>query len=188
MTITRCAWAAGSDAAMQHYHDTEWGTPQHNDTALFEFVTLEGAQAGLSWRTILARRQAYRDAFHGFDIARVARMTDAALEKLLTGSGIIRNRQKVFSVRGNARAALRAAEAHGSLDAYLWSFVEGTPVVNHWTDGSQLPATTPVSDRMSKQLRKDGFVFVGSTICYAFMQATGMVNDHLVSCFCRKAP
>jgi DNA-3-methyladenine glycosylase I len=183
MTIVRCAWAEGSDAAMQHYHDTEWGVPQHDDTALFEFLTLEGAQAGLSWRTILARRQAYRDAFLDFDIARVARMRDTALEKLLTESGIIRNRQKVYSARSNAQAALRAADAHGSLDAYLWSFVDGKPIVNRWTEGSQVPATTPVSDRMSKQLRKDGFNFIGSTICYAFMQATGMVNDHLCACF-----
>ncbi len=183
MTPTRCFWAEGGDAAMQEYHDTEWGVPQHDDTALFEFITLEGAQAGLSWRTILVRRQAYRDAFHGFDIARVARMRDPALEKLLTSSGIIRNRQKVWSTRGNAQAALRAAEAHGSLNDYLWSFVDGTPIVNRWTSSAQVPATTPLSDRMSKQLRKDGFNFVGSTICYAFMQATGMVNDHLVGCF-----
>lgn len=187
MTPTRCAWAENSDAAMQHYHDTEWGVPQHDDAALFEFLTLEGAQAGLSWRTILARRDAYREAFHGFDIPRVAHMRDAALEKLLTASGIIRNRQKVFSTRANAQAALRMAEAHGSLDAYLWSFVDARPIVNHWTAQGEVPATTPVSDRMSKQLRKDGFGFVGSTICYAFMQATGMVNDHLVGCFRRTA-
>jgi DNA-3-methyladenine glycosylase I len=187
MTPTRCAWAEGADAAMQHYHDTEWGVPQHDDIALFELLILEGAQAGLSWRTILARRDAYRAAFHGFDIARVARMRDPALEKLLTESGIIRNRQKVYSARGNAQAALRAAEAHGSLDAYLWSFVDGKPIVNRWTASGQVPATTPLSDRMSKQLRKDGFNFIGSTICYAFMQATGMVDDHLVSCFRHKA-
>jgi DNA-3-methyladenine glycosylase I len=183
VTVTRCGWAEGADAAMQQYHDTEWGVPQHDDTALFELLTLEGAQAGLSWRTILARRQAYRDAFHGFEIARVARLRDTTLEKLLTDSGIIRNRLKVFSVRSNALAALRAAEAHGSLDAYLWSFVDGKPIVNHWTRPGQVPATTPLSDRMSKQLRKDGFNFVGSTICYAFMQATGMVNDHVLACF-----
>ena len=173
---------------MQHYHDTEWGVPHHDDSALFELLTLEGAQAGLSWRTILVRRQAYRDAFHGFDISRVAHMRDAALEQLLTESGIIRNRQKVYSTRANAQAALRAAEAHGSLDAYLWSFVDGKPLVNRWTDSSQVPATTELSDRMSKQLRKDGFNFVGSTICYAFMQATGMVNDHLVACFRHACP
>jgi DNA-3-methyladenine glycosylase I len=180
---TRCAWAQSADAVMLAYHDTEWGVPHHDDAALFELLTLEGAQAGLSWRTILARRDAYRDAFRGFDIPRVAHMRDAALEKLLTSSHIIRNRQKIFSVRKNAQAALRAVEAHGSLDAYLWSFVEGKTIVNRWTQPSQVPATTPVSDRMSKQLRRDGFGFVGSTICYAFMQATGMVNDHLTTCF-----
>lgn len=184
---TRCAWAESADAAMLAYHDTEWGVPHHDDAALFELLTLEGAQAGLSWRTILARRDAYRDAFHGFDIPRVARMRDAALEKLLTHSRIIRNRQKIFSVRINAQAALRTAEAHGSLDAYLWSFVEGKPILNRWTQSSEVPATTPVSERMSRQLRRDGFGFVGSTICYAFMQATGMVNDHLTTCFRRQA-
>ena len=181
--LIRCAWADSADPDMQRYHDSEWGVPQHDDSVLFEFLTLEGAQAGLSWRTILARREAYRDAFLGYDIARVARMRDTALEKLLTSSGIIRNRQKVFSVRANAQAARRAANVHGSLDAYLWSFVGGAPVVNRWTEPGQVPATTPASDRMSNQLRKDGFAFVGSTICYAFMQATGIVNDHLVSCF-----
>jgi DNA-3-methyladenine glycosylase I len=180
---TRCGWAEGSDAAMLAYHDKEWGVPHHDDTALFELLTLEGAQAGLSWRTILARRDAYRDAYHGFDIARVARMRDPTLEKLLTSSGIIRNRLKVYSVRDNARAALAAADEHGSLDAYLWSFVGGKPLRNRWTDMKQVPAKTELSDQMSKALAKRGFRFVGSTICYAFMQATGMVNDHLVTCF-----
>ncbi len=168
---------------MQAYHDTEWGVPHHDDRALFELLILEGAQAGLSWRTILARRQAYRDAFHDFDIARVAAMTDAELETLLTSSGIVRNRQKVFSARSNAQAALRMQDRSGSLDAYLWAFVDGAPVVNRWTEMGQVPPTTPLSDRMSKQLRRDGFNFVGSTICYAFLQATGMVNDHLTTCF-----
>lgn len=184
---TRCAWAQSVDAMMLAYHDTEWGVPLHDETALFEFLTLEGAQAGLSWRTILARRDGYRDAFEGFDIPRVARMCDTALETLLTHPRIIRNRQKIFSVRSNAQAALRAAEVHGSLDAYLWSFVDGRPIVNRWTQSGQVPASTPVSDRMSKQLRRDGFRFVGSTICYAFMQATGMVNDHLTTCFRHQA-
>lgn len=168
---------------MQEYHDREWGVPQHDDRALFEFLTLEGAQAGLSWRTILMRREAYREAYHGFDIARVAGMRDASLEKLLVSSGIIRNRLKVFSVRDNARTTLDVIAEHGSLDAYLWSFVDGRPLVNRWQDSKQVPATTELSDRMSKALAKRGFRFVGSTICYAFMQATGMVNDHLVSCF-----
>jgi DNA-3-methyladenine glycosylase I len=168
---------------MLAYHDREWGVPHHDDSALFELLTLEGAQAGLSWRTILARRDEYRRAYHGFDIARVAGMRDAELEKLLAASGIIRNRLKVFSVRDNARVALAAIAEHSSLDAYLWSFVDGEPAVNRWCEAGEVPATTEVSDRMSKALMKRGFRFVGSTICYAFMQATGMVNDHLVSCF-----
>jgi DNA-3-methyladenine glycosylase I len=180
---TRCAWAESGDAAMLAYHDREWGVPHHDDRALFELLTLEGAQAGLSWRTILARRGEYRRTYHDFDIERVAKMRDAQLEKLLASSGIIRNRLKVFSVRDNARVALEVAAQHGSLDAYLWSFVGGKPVVNRWRQASQVPATTEISDRMSKAMSKRGFRFVGSTICYAFMQATGMVNDHLVGCF-----
>jgi DNA-3-methyladenine glycosylase I len=176
-------WAEGTDAAMLAYHDREWGVPHHDDRALFELLSLEGAQAGLSWRTILARREAYQRAYHGFEIARVARMRDAALEKLLTSSGIIRNRLKVYSVRENARVAVEVIAEHGSLDAYLWSFVGGKPLVNRWRESKQVPATTPLSDQMSKALAKRGFRFVGSTICYAFMQATGMVNDHLISCF-----
>src|ERR1700753_4033915 len=181
--VVRCHWAEGADAVMQAYHDNEWGVPHHDDRALFELLTLEGAQAGLSWRTVLMRRNAYRTAYHGFDIARVAAMTDAELEALLADSPLIRNRLKIFSVRDNARAALAAAAQHGSLDQYLWSFVGGAPVRNGWTERSQVPATTAVSDAMSKALKKAGFRFVGSTICYAFMQATGMVDDHLVTCF-----
>ena len=180
----RCAWGA-STPAMLAYHDGEWGVPLHDDRALFELLTLEGAQAGLSWRTILERRTAYHDAFHGFEILRVARMRDAALEKVLTESGVVRNRLKVFSVRDNARAALAAIEEFGSFDTFLWGFVDGRPIVNHWTVPEQVPALTEVSDRMSKVLKKRGFRFVGSTICYAFMQATGMVDDHLTTCWCR---
>jgi DNA-3-methyladenine glycosylase I len=181
----RCEWATGTPA-MLAYHDTEWGVPLHDDRALFELLTLEGAQAGLSWRTILNRRAAYRDAFHDFDIARVARMRDAALEKVLTDSGVVRNRLKVFSVRDNARATLVAIEQAGSFDAFLWGFVDGKPIVNRWTRREQVPALTDVSDRMSKTLKQRGFKFVGSTICYAFMQATGMVDDHLTTCWCRR--
>ena len=177
--IGRCGWAAAGDGTMQAYHDTEWGIPEHTDKKLFEMLTLEGAQAGLSWRTVLMRRDAYREAYHGFDIDRVAAMTDAALESLLTSSGLIRNRLKIYSVRDNARAAL----AIGGLDGFLWSLVPNAPLANRWTELSQVPATTPASDLMSKVLRKKGFRFVGSTICYAFMQATGMVNDHLTTCF-----
>jgi DNA-3-methyladenine glycosylase I len=183
MAEIRCSWAEGGDAAMLAYHDREWGVPHRDDRALFELLTLEGAQAGLSWRTILTRRDEYRRAFHEFDIGRVAGMRDASLEKLLQSSGIIRNRLKIWSVRDNARTALDVISEHGSLNAYLWSFVDGTPIVNRWDDRKQVPAKTELSDRMSKALAKRGFRFVGSTICYAFMQATGMVNDHLVSCF-----
>ena len=181
-TAGRCKWAEGNDLAMRAYHDTEWGIPEHTDTKLFEMLTLEGAQAGLSWRTVLMRRDAYREAYLGFDIERVAAMTDAALETLLSGSGLIRNRLKIYSVRDNARVALTV----GGLDAFLWSIVPGAPIVNRWTEPSQVPATTPVSDLMSKILRKKGCRFVGSTICYAFMQATGMVDDHLTTCFRHK--
>ncbi len=181
--LVRCSWATGADASMQAYHDTEWGVPHHDDRALFELLTLEGAQAGLSWRTVLVRRQAYRDAYHGFAIGRVAAMTDAELEQLLSELGLIRNRLKIFSVRDNALAALAMIEQHGSLDRYLWSFVDYQPIRNTWTALGEVPATTPLSDAMSKALRKAGFRFVGSTICYAFMQATGMVDDHLTGCF-----
>jgi len=179
----RCGWAENSTAEMQAYHDTEWGVPHHDDRALFELLTLEGAQAGLSWRTVLVRRDVYRSAFHGFDIDRVASMPDAELEDLIADSPLIRNRHKIYSVRDNARVAQEVISRHGSLDAYLWAFVNGKSVVNRWTESSEVPATTPLSGGMSKVLRKQGFRFVGPTICYAFMQATGMVNDHLVSCF-----
>jgi DNA-3-methyladenine glycosylase I len=178
----RCSWAENADATMQAYHDTEWGVPHHDDRALFELITLEGAQAGLSWRTVLARREGYRTAFHGFDIARVAAMTDAELSSVLTEAAVIRHRLKIWSARDNARVALDVISEHGSLDSWLWSFVDGQPIVNRWRESSQVPATTEISDRMSKALRKRGFRFVGSTICYAFMQATGMVDDHLVTC------
>jgi DNA-3-methyladenine glycosylase I len=178
----RCAWA-GSEPAMVDYHDHEWGVPLHDDQRLFEFLVLEGAQAGLSWRTVLNKRDRYREVFHDFEIERVAAMDDAELERALGDPGIIRNRMKVTAARDNARASLQAIEDLGSLDALLWSFVEGAPVVNHWQDPAQVPATTPASERMSKTLRKRGFRFVGPTICYALMQATGMVNDHLVTCF-----
>ena len=170
---------------MRAYHDTEWGVPLHGDAALFEFLVLEGAQAGLSWRAVLDRRAAYRAAFHGYDIARVAALTDAELAAILAETGIIRNRLKVFSARANARAALAVIAEHGSLDAYLWSFVDHRPIVNAWARAAEVPARTELSDAMSRALRKRGFGFVGSTICYAFMQATGMVDDHLTCCFRR---
>lgn len=181
----RCAWAeaAGADAGYRRYHDEEWGRPLHGDRPLFEFIVLEGAQAGLSWRTVLARREHYRRAFHGFDIARVAAMGDAELEACLADPGLIRNRLKIHAARDNARAALEVIAECGSLDGFLWSFVDGQPRINHCRTSTEVPVTTPESDAMSKALRKRGFRFVGSTICYAFMQATGMVNDHLTTCF-----
>jgi DNA-3-methyladenine glycosylase I len=185
-TSTRCAWAEGS-ALESAYHDAEWGVPLHGDRALFEFLTLEGAQAGLSWRTILAKRDGYREAFLDYDIERLARLTDAQLESRLANPGIVRNRLKIWSVRRNARAALAAIDEGGSLDALLWSFVDGRPVQNARRTMREVPAKTDVSDRMSKALSKRGFTFVGSTILYAFMQATGMVNDHVVDC-ARHAP
>lgn len=179
----RCHWASADDALMCAYHDTEWGMPLHDDNALFEFLCLEGAQAGLSWRTVLAKRDNYRKAFHGFDIARVAAMKERELEKLLLDPGIIRNRLKVTAARDNAIAALQVIDGFGSLDGWLWSFVDGKPLRNRWKDKGEVPASTPLSDRMSKELKKCGFRFVGTTICYSLMQATGMVNDHLVDCF-----
>ena len=180
--LKRCSWA-GSDPRMQAYHDTEWGVPLHDDAQLFEFIVLEGAQAGLSWSTVLNKRAAYRKAFHGFDIARVARITDAGIEKLLLNPGLIRNRMKITSARNNARAALKIIAEAGSLDAYFWSFVDGKPIRNRWRERSEVPARTELSDRLSKDLQKRGFSFVGSTIIYAHMQATGMVNDHFTGCF-----
>lgn len=179
--LARCPWADGS-ALEADYHDREWGVPVHDDRTLFEFLTLEGAQAGLSWRTILAKRANYRTAFLDYDLARVARLSDAQLEQQLQDPGIVRNRLKVFSVRSNARAALAAIEDCGSLDALLWSYVDGAPLQPKRRRSSDVPASTPVSDAMSKALAKRGFKFVGSTILYAFMQATGMVNDHVLDC------
>jgi DNA-3-methyladenine glycosylase I len=181
MARERCPWAEGSPLEAQ-YHDREWGVPLHDDRVLFEFLTLEGAQAGLSWRTILNKRENYRALFLDYDIDRLARLDDAALEQRLLDPGIVRNRLKVWSVRSNARAALDAIADVGSLDALLWSFVDGVPLQGKRRAPGDVPASTPVSDAMSKALAKRGFKFVGSTIMYAFMQATGMVNDHLHDC------
>jgi DNA-3-methyladenine glycosylase I len=178
----RCPWGA-TDPLLRDYHDAEWGVPLHDDQRLFEFLCLEGAQAGLSWRTVLAKRERYRQVFHGFDIARVAAMNDRALETLLLDPGIIRNRLKVFAARDNAIVALKVIDECGSLDRYLWSFVDGTPRINRWADSRSVPASTPLSDGMSKAMKKRGFRFVGSTIVYSLMQATGMINDHVLTCF-----
>ena len=176
----RCPWAKNELAI--RYHDEEWGAPVHDDRVLFEFLVLEGAQAGLSWDTILRKRECYRECFDGFDPQRVARFTDARLEKILGNPGVVRNRLKVYAARQNAREFLRVQEEFGSFDAYIWGFVGGKPIVNRRRTLKDVPATTPESDAMSKALKTRGFTFVGATICYAFMQATGMVNDHLVGC------
>lgn len=181
--VIRCGWARTPLGIA--YHDAEWGVPVHDDRILFEFLTLEGAQAGLSWETILNKREAYRDAFLGFDPARVARFTPARVERLLRDPGIVRNRLKIESTVQNARAVLVVQRECGSLDAYLWAFVDGRPRVNRWRTLEEVPARTPESDALSRDLKRRGFGFVGSTICYALMQAVGMVNDHTVDCFRR---
>lgn len=165
------------------YHDAEWGVPVHDDRVFFEFLILEGAQAGLSWSTILNKRAGYRRAFAEFDPARVARFTPSRVDKLVGDAGIVRHRQKIASAVTNARAFLAVQEAHGSFDRYVWPFVGGAPRRNAWRASKQVPASTPESDALGKDLRTRGFTFVGSTICYAFMQATGLVNDHVVTCF-----
>ena len=178
----RCPWS-GTDPRMIAYHDTEWGVPVHDDRLLFEFLTLEGAQAGLSWQTILNKRDAYREAFLGFDPTRVAGFDKRRIETLLSNPGIVRNRLKVESTVSNAQAVLDVQREFGSLDKFIWGFVDGTPRVNRRRRAGSVPARTAESDAFSKALKQRGFRFVGTTICYAFMQATGMVNDHLVSCF-----
>ena len=179
--LIRCTWP-GNPLSIR-YHDEEWGLPQHDDRALFEFLILEGAQAGLSWDTVLQKRENYRAAFDGFNPQRIARYDRRKLERLLGNPGIIRNRLKIASAVSNAKAFLDIQKAFGSFDKYVWQFVGGKPQVNAWRSGQRVPASTPESDAMSKDLKKRGFNFVGSTICYAFMQAVGMVNDHSIECF-----
>jgi len=178
----RCPWSLGSTEYVR-YHDVEWGVPVRDDRLLFEFLILEGAQAGLSWSTILAKRENYRRAFDGFDPERVARYGAREINRLMKDAGIVRNRLKIEAAVQNARAALELKARHGSLDAYIWHFVDGRPVQNRWRTTRRVPARTTVSDTLSADLRANGFRFVGSTICYAFMQAVGMVNDHLLTCF-----
>jgi DNA-3-methyladenine glycosylase I len=178
----RCDWC-GTDELYVTYHDTEWGVPLYDDKSLFEFLVLEGAQAGLAWITVLRKREGYRLLFDGFDVQKVARYTDRKLDKLLTDPRIIRNKLKVYSARQNARAFLDVQEEWGSFSAYMWHFVDGAPMQNRWRSLAEIPASTPLSDAISKDLKKRGFSFVGSTIVYAHMQATGMVNDHLTGCF-----
>ena len=179
--VVRCAWATTPLGIL--YHDKEWGVPVHDDQVLFEFLTLEGAQAGLSWETILRKREAYRKAFAGFDPARVARFTPARMERLMANPGIVRNRLKIESTITNAKAFLSVQREFGSFDKYVWTFVGGKPQINRWEKFKQIPARTNDSDVLSRDLLRRGFRFVGSTICYAFMQAVGLVNDHTVDCF-----
>ncbi len=180
--MKRCNWANGSDL-LQSYHDHEWGTEVHDDRTLFEFLVLEGAQAGLSWSTILRKREAYRKAFDHFDARKVARYSEKTVGRLLADPGIIRNRLKINAAITNARAFLEVQEEFGSFDRYIWQFVDGRPIRNSWKKMTEIPASTPESVAMSKDLQKRGFKFVGPTICYAFMQAVGIVNDHVVDCF-----
>jgi DNA-3-methyladenine glycosylase I len=179
---TRCAWCS-ADPLYRAYHDIEWGLPLHDERALFELLILEGAQAGLSWFTILKKREGYRRAFHNFDAERIARYTETDVARLMADAGIVRNRLKIESTITNARATLALREPGGGLDGYFWNFVDGRPIVNAPADLIQVPASTPLSDAISKDLKKRGFRFVGSTIIYAHMQAMGMVNDHTTDCF-----
>jgi DNA-3-methyladenine glycosylase I len=181
--ITRCKWAEGVGPDYIEYHDTEWGVPVHDDAVQFEFLVLEGAQAGLSWSTILNKRDGYRKAFADFDVQKVARFTEKRIEKLLTNPAIVRNRLKVQSSVTNARAFIKVQEEFGSFSDYIWGFVDGKPIQNRFRKDSEIPATSPESDALSKDLKKRGFKFVGSTIVYAHMQATGLVNDHVTGCF-----
>jgi DNA-3-methyladenine glycosylase I len=183
---TRCPWAVGVSDAYLDYHDREWGVPARDDRTQFEFLILEGAQAGLSWSTILHKREGYRRAFAGFDPARVARFNRRSVERLMAEPGIVRNRLKIESAISNARAFLEVQSSHGSFTRYLWDFVDGEPIVNRWRRQQDVPATTALSDGISRDLKKRGFRFVGSTIVYAHLQATGLVNDHIVSCYRRR--
>jgi DNA-3-methyladenine glycosylase I len=181
--ITRCKWAEGVNLDYIEYHDKEWGVPVNDDRVQFEFLILEGAQAGLSWSTILNKREGYRQAFADFDVEKVARFTDKRIEKLLTNPAIVRNRLKVKSAVTNAKAFIEVQEEFGSFSKYVWGFVDGKPIQNKFRKDSDIPATSTASDDLSKDLKKRGFKFVGSTIVYAHMQATGLVNDHVVGCF-----
>ena len=184
--LTRCEWA-GTEPLMVAYHDDDWGVPTHDDAALFELLTLEGAQSGLSWRTILNKREGYRVAFAGFDPARVAAFDERDVDRLLADAGIVRHRGKIESTIGNAQRILEVQDDCGSFDAYVWSFVDGTPIVGAWEPLGDLPSSTSASTALSRDLKRRGFRFVGPTTVYAFMQAAGLVDDHVVSCF-RRAP
>lgn len=180
----RCAWAEESSELDQQYHDEEWGVPVYDDRLWFEFLTLEGAQAGLSWTTVLHKREGYRKAFAAFDFNHVANFNEAKLLQLKQNSEIIRNTLKIKSTVTNAQAFIKVIEEFGSFNAYIWQFVDNKPIINHWQTAAEVPVSTEISDKLSKDLKKRGFKFVGTTICYALMQATGLVNDHTVNCFC----
>lgn len=183
--MKRCSWVKLNEPLYVQYHDEEWGRPVYDDRLLFEMLCLEGAQAGLSWWTILQKREGYRAAFDHFDAEKISHYTDEKLAALQNDKAIVRNRLKIASVVTNAHAFLRIKEQYGSFSSYIWQFVDGgVPLINHWATEAEVPVTTPISDRMSKQLKKDGFKFVGSTICYSYMQAVGLVNDHVKSCGC----
>jgi len=181
---TRCEWVSGGNELYYDYHDNEWGVPVHDDRLLFEFLTLEGAQAGLSWATVLNKREGYRKAFDNFDYKKVAGYDQTKIDELLENPEIIRNKLKVNSTVTNARLIIEMQKEFGSFDQYIWGFVNGKTINNKWKDMSEVPVSTEISDAMSKDLKKRGFKFIGTTICYAFMQATGMVNDHSIDCFC----
>ena len=180
--ILRCGWGI-KDPLMQSYHDAEWGVPKHDDRRLFEDIVLDGAQAGLSWATILRKRENYRKAFDNFDVRKIARYTERKIQSLMHDEGIIRNRLKIESAVKNARACAKIQDEFGTFDTYLWKFVDGTAIINRWKSLQEIPVRTKESDAMSKDLNRRGFTFVGSTICYAFMQAVGMANDHIVGCY-----
>ncbi len=179
----RCSWAQGNQLEMD-YHDTEWGVPVHDDKILFEFLILEGAQAGLSWSTILNKREGYRQALDDFDVQKISTYGEEKIAELLDNPGIVRNKLKVNSTISNARLFIEVQKEFGSFDAYIWQFVDSKPIINAWSSSSQVPVSTLESDAMSKDLKKRGFKFIGTTICYAYMQAMGMVNDHATDCFC----
>ncbi|MFD0716494.1 DNA-3-methyladenine glycosylase I [Paenibacillus sp. GCM10027626] len=181
--VARCGWV-NNDPLYISYHDHEWGVPLHDDRKLFEMIILEGAQAGLSWYTVLKKRETYRKAFDDFDVDKVAAYDEEKLAELLNNPGVIRNRLKIAAAVNNAQAFIKVREQFGSFDQYIWRFVDGEPILNHWKELREVPARTDISDQMSIDLQRRGFKFVGSTICYAFMQATGMVNDHLTTCIC----
>jgi DNA-3-methyladenine glycosylase I len=180
--LPRCPWPS-EDPLMIQYHDEEWGVPLHDDRKLFEYIVLDAFQAGLSWRTVLHKRENFRKALDGFDFVKIAAYDQAKIDQLILDAGIIRNKAKIYATVQNAKCFMEIQQEFGSFDSYIWSFTGGKTLVNHWKSLSELPAKSDISDRMSKDLMKRGFKFVGSTICYAFMQAAGMVNDHLVTCF-----